>query len=144
MWRIGHGRILAQRNQNTDLIPTFANLNINKMAINIYPINDLKEHIFESTCDCLPNVIIENGEMIICHNSFDGREKNEMKKKVNKSIVGSLSQMRAINANKEMEKELLKLKQDVSFREYVGFEMCMNIFRKHYEKWIINKKKQMQ
>lgn len=44
------------------------------MAIHAYPLNDLKEHIFESTCDCCPTVIIQNGEMIVCHNSFDGRE----------------------------------------------------------------------
>ena len=44
------------------------------MAIHAYPLNDLKEHIFESTCDCCPTVTIQNGEMIVCHNSFDGRE----------------------------------------------------------------------
>ena len=41
---------------------------------NILPINDLKEHIEDSTCECLPNVVFENGEMIVIHNSFDGRE----------------------------------------------------------------------
>jgi len=44
------------------------------MAIHIYPLDDLKEHVLESTCECQPTVIIENGELIVCHNAFDGRE----------------------------------------------------------------------
>lgn len=44
------------------------------MSIHVYPLNDLQEHIFESTCFCNPIVTIQNGEIIICHNSFDGRE----------------------------------------------------------------------
>jgi len=46
--------------------------------INILPINDLKAHTEDSTCDCEPKVICENGEMIISHNSYDGREAIEM------------------------------------------------------------------
>lgn len=43
--------------------------------ITIVPENDLIEHIEHSTtCECLPNVIFENGEMIIVHNALDGRE----------------------------------------------------------------------
>ena len=42
--------------------------------INVIPINDLKEHTENSTCECEPKVIIENGEMIVVHNSFDRRE----------------------------------------------------------------------
>lgn len=53
------------------------------------------------------------------------------------AVSGSLHQMRAINTFKEMEKQLEVLKQDVSFREYVGFEMCMKIFCERYEKWIV-------
>lgn len=53
------------------------------------------------------------------------------------AVSGSLHQMRAINTFKEMEKELATLKNDVSFREYIGFEMCMQIFCKRYEKWIV-------
>lgn len=44
------------------------------MAIHIYPLDDLKEHVLESTCDCQPTVSVENGELIVCHNAFDGRE----------------------------------------------------------------------
>lgn len=41
---------------------------------NITPTKDLKEHVEDSTCPCHPRVINENGEMIIIHNSYDGRE----------------------------------------------------------------------
>lgn len=44
---------------------------------NILPTNDLKEHIEDSTCECHPRIIFENGEMIIIHNSYDGREYKE-------------------------------------------------------------------
>jgi len=52
-------------------------------------------------------------------------------------IHTELMEARAINTFKEMEKQLAILKQDVSFREYVGFEMCMKIFWERYEKWIV-------
>jgi len=44
---------------------------------NILPINDLKEHTENSTCECKPKVIFENGVMIVVHNSYDGREFRE-------------------------------------------------------------------
>lgn len=53
------------------------------------------------------------------------------------AVSGSLHQMRAINTFKEMNKQLEILKQDVSFREYIGFEMCMKIFCERYEKWVV-------
>jgi hypothetical protein len=41
----------------------------------IVPVNDIEEHEDElTTCHCLPDVIFENGEMIIIHNAFDNRE----------------------------------------------------------------------
>lgn len=45
--------------------------------IHILPINDLKEHTEQSTCDCKPKVITENGELICIHNAFDGRQFKE-------------------------------------------------------------------
>jgi hypothetical protein len=49
----------------------------------IIPINDIKEHDEESTiCECNPEVIFENGEMIIIHNAFDGRELEEQINKI--------------------------------------------------------------
>lgn len=47
------------------------------MINHVTPINDLKEHTTESTCECQPRLITENGEMILVHNSFDGREDTE-------------------------------------------------------------------
>lgn len=42
--------------------------------IEVTPIDDLKEHTSGSTCQCEPKIIWENGEMIVVHNSWDGRE----------------------------------------------------------------------
>jgi len=42
--------------------------------INVIPIDDLKPHTEDSTCECQPRVYFENEEMIIIHSSFDGRE----------------------------------------------------------------------
>ena len=42
--------------------------------IHITPINDLEKHEESTTCKCEPSVIEENGELIVVHNSFDGRE----------------------------------------------------------------------
>lgn len=45
------------------------------MIWHILPLNDLIEHIEESTCECFPDVeILENGDILIVHNSIDGRE----------------------------------------------------------------------
>ena len=44
------------------------------MIYHALPINDIKEHEEQSTCHCKPEVIFENGEMIIVHKAFDGRE----------------------------------------------------------------------
>lgn len=44
------------------------------MIYHVTPIGDLKEHEEKSTCPCEPRVEIENGHMIIIHNSYDGRE----------------------------------------------------------------------
>lgn len=48
------------------------------MALHVLPENDLKEHTMDSTCECQPSVIFEEGEMIIVHNAYDGREAKEL------------------------------------------------------------------
>jgi hypothetical protein len=51
------------------------------MIYHIYPNNDLKEHNTEdSTCECLPELkeIKETGDLLIIHNSYDGREAVEL------------------------------------------------------------------
>lgn len=40
----------------------------------ILPIKDLKDHKEASSCRCNPKVFMENGTLIVAHNSFDGRE----------------------------------------------------------------------
>ena len=46
--------------------------------IHVYPLYDLEEHDCSengNTCHCSPKVIIElNSEIVVVHNSFDGRE----------------------------------------------------------------------
>jgi hypothetical protein len=47
------------------------------MTMNILPVNDIEEHEESTTCKCQPKVEIVEGEMIVIHNSFDGREFKE-------------------------------------------------------------------
>lgn len=43
--------------------------------IHVYPSNDLEEHLLTgSDCKCQPRIEGHEGELIIIHNSFDGRE----------------------------------------------------------------------
>lgn len=44
------------------------------MAWHVLPTNDLEPHEENTTCKCGPKVVYEDGEMIVIHNSFDGRE----------------------------------------------------------------------
>jgi hypothetical protein len=44
---------------------------------NILPVGDLKEHTEDTTCECRPRVIYEDGEMIVIHNAYDHRELKE-------------------------------------------------------------------
>lgn len=47
----------------------------------VLPINDIKPHTEDSTCECIPEIIVveESGEMICVHNAFDMREIGEEK-----------------------------------------------------------------
>ncbi len=45
------------------------------MIWHILPINDNDDHLEKSTCKCLPDSeLLENGDIMITHNSFDKRE----------------------------------------------------------------------
>jgi len=45
------------------------------MTLHITPIDDLQPHEESSTCKCEPRVeMLENGDMLVIHSSFDGRE----------------------------------------------------------------------
>lgn len=48
------------------------------MIYHLLPTNDLEKHEESSTCKCMPELqVIETGDMLIIHNSFDGREQVE-------------------------------------------------------------------
>lgn len=48
------------------------------MITHILPINDSEPHEEATTCKCKPKVeILEDGGMMVVHNSFDGRERIE-------------------------------------------------------------------
>jgi len=41
----------------------------------VFPINDLKEHTLNENCDCNPIAyLLNNGNIMYVHNSYDGRE----------------------------------------------------------------------
>ena len=45
------------------------------MIWHLLPIDDLEEHEEISTCKCLPkSEVLQNGDIMIIHNSFDKRE----------------------------------------------------------------------
>lgn len=45
------------------------------MTHHVTPINDVEQHMESSTCNCNPkSEILENGDIMITHNSFDGRK----------------------------------------------------------------------
>lgn len=44
------------------------------MIFHIIPENDLIEHVEDTTCECFPKVDFEDGNMIVIHNAYDGRE----------------------------------------------------------------------
>ena len=47
------------------------------MIWHILPKNDWIGHKEETTCPCEPRLKIENGDIIVVHNSADGRELKE-------------------------------------------------------------------
>lgn len=58
------------------------------MTLHVTPINDTEPHEESTTCKCEPRVEHINGNMVVVHNSFDGREGveivNEILEKENK------------------------------------------------------------
>lgn len=47
-----------------------------KRSIHVYPVDDLFPHDTESAgqCECNPKIEFENGETMVIHNAWDGRE----------------------------------------------------------------------
>lgn len=48
------------------------------MNWHVLPTNDIEQHEESTTCKCEPRVEHINGNMVIIHNSFDGREGLEL------------------------------------------------------------------
>lgn len=46
------------------------------MIYHVLPVNDKREHEEETTCLCKPNIQVEplSNDLIVIHNSYDGRE----------------------------------------------------------------------
>ena len=62
------------RNKHLPAIRKMKQLKTNFM-IHILPVNDLKEHEELTTCKCKPRIeILDDGEIMVVHNSYDGRE----------------------------------------------------------------------
>lgn len=57
------------------------------MTWHILPVADIEPHDESSTCKCEPAVqVMEFGDLIIIHNSFDGREGVEIANQILKLI----------------------------------------------------------
>lgn len=48
------------------------------MIWHLLPCNDIEEHEESSVCRCGPRVEEVDGDLLVVHNSFDGREAVEM------------------------------------------------------------------
>lgn len=46
-------------------------------AVEIIPINDLRQHISDEKCECLPELSTGTSALMLIHNAFDGREFDE-------------------------------------------------------------------
>jgi len=48
----------------------------------ILPCNDIKPHFETNLCHCNPKLEVVNGNLLVIHNSFDGREIIEWTNKI--------------------------------------------------------------
>jgi len=48
----------------------------NRTVWHVFPVGDKREHDMDGNhCDCFPSVVIDgDGDILVLHNSFDGRE----------------------------------------------------------------------
>ena len=45
------------------------------MIHHILPVDDLKEHTEDTTCECCPTIeILGDGDIMVIHNAYDGRD----------------------------------------------------------------------
>lgn len=54
--------------------------------IHVSPINDIKPHTRDTICSCNPRIISYLPEIIVIHNSFDGREGVEIVEEILRDI----------------------------------------------------------
>ena len=88
--------------------------------VNILPINDLKEHEENTTCDCNPKVeILENGEILVIHNSYDRRE-------VTEEALELINKLKII----DIEKQFIPYEQSLALKELGFDEKCFGAFNK--------------
>lgn len=67
--------------------------------INVLPVNDIKEHTEDTTCECSPTVEYEGSEILVIHNSYDGREALEQAEEILKGKKYDRTKERASNRN---------------------------------------------
>ncbi len=73
--KLRHKKLLAQANY---ALVQWTNPRNNRAVFHVLPINDLKEHVEETTCWCEPTVEVRRSRtrraQLVIHNSMDGRE----------------------------------------------------------------------
>lgn len=87
--------------------------------INILPNNDLKPHTEDSTCECKPNVLEQNGEMIVVHNSYDKRELTEV-------IKYNTNELKEVYEKGLLNKQEIQEMLDLAIKEE-EYEMAISI-----------------
>lgn len=84
----------------------------------VTPVGDLKDHIQSHLCDCEPKVTIEGENMVIVHNSFDGREGMEMTNEIlNKQNVPEIITLTMINLPRQRPKEVYAARVELGIFE---------------------------
>lgn len=59
-------------------VDTFRDANTGDvLGVEVFPVDDLREHQHNEGCACLPQFKVDNRVMYLTHAAFDGRELNE-------------------------------------------------------------------
>jgi hypothetical protein len=103
--------------------------------IHVYPLNDIKEHTLESTCECKPKIISEsNSEMICVHNSFDGREGVEWANEIiNKKYMKTKKNYeKFLKKNSKLDKHLIEINNRFFYLSIQKLDNCLYSRRNGY------------
>lgn len=60
-----------------DNLPSGDNMNWH-----LIPINDIRAHTEETTCECEPSIKLVDGDILVIHNAYDNREIIEQVEKI--------------------------------------------------------------